>query len=47
MQWKLSVLYYNDPASAFAVQQMRDVFKNAGILDNFIFEPVYNVEELE
>ena len=46
-QWKLSVLYYNDPASVFAVQQMRDIFKNAWILDNFIFEPVYNAEELE
>ena len=45
--WKLSVLYYNDPASVFAVQQMRDIFKNAWILDHFIFEPVYNVEELE
>jgi len=46
-QWKLSVLYYNDQASTFAIQQMRDIFKNAWILDNFIFEPVYNVEELE
>ena len=46
-QWKLSVLYYNDPASTFAIQQMRDIFKNAWILDNFVFEPVYNVEELE
>jgi hypothetical protein len=46
-QWKLSVLYYNDQASAFAIQQMREIFKNAGILDNFIFEPVYNAEELE
>jgi hypothetical protein len=27
--WKLSILYYNDQASAFAVQQMRDIFKNA------------------
>ena len=46
-QWKLSVLYYNDAASVFAVQQMREVFKTAWILDNFIFEPVYNAEELE
>ena len=46
-QWKLSVLYYNDPASIFAIQQMRDIFKNAWILENFIFEPVYNAEELE
>jgi len=46
-QWKLSVLYYNDPASIFAVQQMRDIFKDAWILDNFVFEPVYNAEELE
>ena len=46
-QWKLSVLYYNDPASVFAIQQMRDIFKDAWILDNFIFEPIYNVEELE
>ncbi len=46
-QWKLSVLYYNDSASIFAVQQMRDIFKDAWILDNFVFEPVYNAEELE
>ena len=46
-QWKLNVLYYNDLASAFAIQQMRDIFKNAWILDNFVFEPVYNAEELE
>ena len=46
-QWKLSVLYYNDPASVFAVKQMRNIFSNANILDNFIFEPVYNAEELE
>ena len=46
-QWKLSVLYYNDSASLFAVQQMRDIFKRAWILENFIFEPVYNAEELE
>ena len=46
-QWKLSVLYYNDPASIFAVQQMRDIFKAAWVLENFIFEPVYNAEELE
>ena len=46
-QWKLSIRYYNDQASSFAIQQMRDIFKNAWILDNFIFEPVYNAEELE
>ena len=46
-QWKLSILYYNDQASVFAIQQMREIFKNAWILDNFIFEPVYNAEELE
>ncbi len=46
-QWKLSVLYYNDPASVFAIQQMRNVFKDAWVLENFIFEPVYDVEELE
>ena len=46
-QWKLSVLYYNDLVSSFAIQKMRDVFKSAWILDNFIFEPVYDVEELE
>ena len=46
-QWKLGVLYYNDAASMFAVQQMREIFKSAWILENFIFEPVYNAEELE
>ena len=46
-QWKLSVLYFNDQSSVFAIQQMREIFKSAGILENFIFEPVYNAEELE
>jgi len=46
-KWKLSVLYYNDPASVFSIQQMRNIFKDAWILDNFIFEPIYNAEELE
>lgn len=46
-QRKLSILYFNDQTSVFAIQQMRNIFKNAGILDNFIFEPVYNAEELE
>ena len=46
-QWKLNVLYYNDLPSAFAIQQMRDIFQNAWILENFVFEPVYNAEELE
>lgn len=46
-QRKLNVLYYNDLASVFAIQQMRNIFKNAWILDNFVFEPVYNAEELE
>ncbi len=46
-QWKLGVLYYNDPASIFAIQQMRSIFKDAEILENFVFEPVYNAEELE
>ena len=46
-QWKLSILYYNDQASLFAIQQMKEIFKNAWILDNFIFESVYNAEELE
>ena len=46
-QWKLSVLYYNDPASMFVIQQVRNIFKDAWILENFIFESVYNAEELE
>ena len=46
-KWKLSVLYYNDPVSIFAIQQMRNIFREAWILENFIFEPVYNSEELE
>ena len=46
-QRKLSVLYYNDQTSVFVVQQMRNIFKEKWILDNFAFEPVYNVEELE
>ena len=46
-QRKLSVLYYNDQVSSFVIQQMRNIFQGAWILDNFIFEPVYNPEELE
>ena len=46
-QWKLSILYYVDSVSNFAIQQMRNIFNDAWILDNFIFDPVYNAEELE
>ena len=46
-QWKLNVLYYNDPASVFAINQMRNIFSWAGILGNFAFEIVDNAEELE
>jgi hypothetical protein len=46
-QRKLNVLYYNEPPSLFAVQQLRNIFKEAGILENFIFEEVMNPEELE
>ena len=46
-QWKLNVLYYSDPASIFVAQQMRSIFREAGILENFIFEEVFNPEELE
>lgn len=46
-QRKLSVLYYNDPASVFAIQQMRNIFNDAWILENFVFEPTYDPEELE
>jgi hypothetical protein len=28
-QWKLGILYFNDPASVFAIQQMRNIFKDA------------------
>ncbi|MDR0651374.1 MAG: hypothetical protein LBG59_08510 [Candidatus Peribacteria bacterium] len=44
---KLNVLYYNEPASLFAAQQLRMIFRDAGILENFIFEEVSNPEELE
>jgi hypothetical protein len=46
-QWKLNVLYYSEPASLFVAQQLRNIFKEAGILENFIFEEVMNPEELE
>jgi hypothetical protein len=41
------VLYYSEPASQFAAQQLRMIFRDAGILENFIFEEVSNPEELE
>ena len=46
-QRKLNVLYYSEPASIFAIQQLRATFKEAGILENFVFEEVFNPEELE
>lgn len=46
-KWKLNVLYYSEPSSIFVAQQMRTMFKDAGILENFIFEEVFNPEELE
>ncbi len=46
-QWKLNVLYFSDPVSTFVAQQLRTLFKNAGILEYFLFEEVYNSEELE
>jgi hypothetical protein len=46
-QRKLNVLYYSEPASIFVVQQLRNIFKDAEILESFIFEEVFNPEELE
>jgi hypothetical protein len=46
-QWKLNVLYYSEPSSIFVAQQLRTLFKDADILENFIFEEVFNPEELE
>ncbi|MDR2189933.1 MAG: hypothetical protein LBP53_01795 [Candidatus Peribacteria bacterium] len=44
---KLNVLYYSEPASIFAAQQLKMIFKEAGILENFVFEEVAHPEELE
>ena len=44
---KINVLYYHDPSSLFVVQQMRNIFKANDILENFIFEEIFNPEELE
>jgi len=46
-QRKLNVLYYSEPGSIFVAQQLRTLFKDAGVLENFIFEEVFNPEELE
>ena len=46
-QRKLNILYYSEPSSIFVAQQLRTLFKEADILDNFIFEEVFNPEELE
>lgn len=45
--WKINVLYYGDSISTFIVQQLKKIFQNANILNNFIFEEVYTPEELE
>lgn len=46
-QRKLNVLFYSEPSSIFVAQQLREIFRSAGILENFIFEEVFNPEELE
>lgn len=43
----MHVLYFSDPVSSFVAQQLRSLFKAAGILEYFLFEEVYNSEELE
>lgn len=40
-------MYYGDSISTFIVQQLKKIFQNANILNNFIFEEVYTPEELE
>ena len=45
--WKINVLYYGDSISTFIVQQLKKIFQNANILNNFIFEEVFTPEELE
>lgn len=44
---RLEVLYFDDLVSNFVVQQIMSIFKDAWILDNFLFQPVYLAEELE
>lgn len=45
--WKIDVLYYGDEVSTFIVKQLKNIFQQAEILENFIFEEVFTPEELE
>ncbi len=44
---KLMVVYYDNPLSNFIVQRMQEIFKNADITENFIFDKVKTPEEFQ
>ena len=44
---KISVVYYNNLESNFAIKQLRELLTRAGILEYFLFEQVSSPEELE
>lgn len=47
MKQKIKVVYYNNLESNFAIKQLRDLFTQAGILENFLFEQISSPEALE
>lgn len=44
---KIKIIYYNSPESNFTIQQLRKLFEEREILQNFSFEQVSNVEQME
>lgn len=45
--WKINILYYNTLESNFAAKQLKKLFEEAKILDNFMFEQVSSPEQFE
>ena len=45
--WKISVVYYNNLESNFAVKQFKKILEDAWIIDNFTFTQVSSPEALE
>lgn len=44
---QLTVIYYDSPVYNFVVERLQTIFRNAGILDNFVFQKITTPEELQ
>lgn len=44
---KIIVVYYNNDLYTFVVDQLKAIFAQYGVLDHFVFQPVWSIQELE